>query len=447
MSLALAGLLAVVGCDATDVAPPVAEIEATPPSVRARFLGERGFRREVLEASLTEPSNTYSRDRLGAYALAEGGWDRLPAWNPRATPLGPMHARALARGEPLVLAPEVPRIWDDVVPDETGWAALGARVFERFPLRADPSIAHALGDPAFAAEVGLVAAADGSYPGLVVFEDVDGDAKLGITCGLCHIAVVDGGVELGRARRDLDYGRIRLRWHADTGVMPSPELTARMQRWGPGRADITGDDDEDPVAIPDLWRLLELDALTQAGTLQLSRAADPQARRDHDLAVLAVRQETQIIQAAGERIRPPRELAWALAVYVGDLRPPVRARGPGSERGAALFDRHCESCHRGEIGSGRAVLATRVGTNPSLANSEARGTGRYRPAPLVDVAMAAPYLHDGTVPSLDDLFDPARLDPSYARGVRGPGAVFGHVYGTELALADRRALVAYLGTR
>ncbi len=443
--------LGLLGCDAPeDRNARDAGASRSQPSARERFLGDADFRRQMLVASLTRPSNTYSRDRLGSYATADGGWDGLPEWNPRAAPFTRAHADALARGEALELDRGVARIWNGERPADGAWRALGARVFERFPLRADPSIAHALTDAAFAARVGLVPAEDGTYPGLVLFEDVDGVAKLGITCGLCHAATqVDGSVEIGRARRDLDYGRIRMRWHGDTGVALPAELAARMKRWGPGRADITGDDDEDPVAIPDLWRLLELDALTQAGTLQLSGEADPALKREHDLAILAIRQETQIIQAAGERIRPPRELAWALAEFVADLRPPARAKiaDPAIARGSRLFADNCKRCHAGEVGSGPPVAATRVGTDPSLADSEARGTGRYRPSPLVDVARAAPYLHDGTVPTLDDLLDPARLSGEYRRGVRGLGPVVGHSFGTNLASEDRLALIAYLRTR
>ncbi|MBL8942250.1 MAG: hypothetical protein JNK45_03830, partial [Myxococcales bacterium] len=81
-----------------------------------------------------------------------------------------------------------------------------------------------------------------------------------------------------------------------------------------------------------------------------------------------------------------------------------------------------------------------------LADSRARGTGKFRPAPLVAATAAAPYFHDGTVPTLDDVLDPARLQPDYARGVRAPGPVPGHAFGTELPIEQRAELLAYLRT-
>jgi hypothetical protein len=87
-----------------------------------------------------------------------------------------------------------------------------------------------------------------------------------------------------------------------------------------------------------------------------------------------------------------------------------------------------------------------VGTDTALANGGARGTGKYRPAALVRVSRAAPYFHQGAVPTLDDVLSPERLDASYTRSPLGRGPVRGHVFGTDLPKADRDALVAFLQT-
>lgn len=448
--------LSMSGCGEPPRPIPEPQPEAPAPQTdrhaefRARYLADAGFRRSTLELSLRNPDNGYSRDRLAAYGLAEAGWELLPLWNPRSIPLGRAEQAALGAGEPT-LPPATRPLWDGAMPrDDDGWLELGRRVFNELPLRADDTIAWALRDPARAAAWGLVAADDGTWPGLVVFEDVDGRSRVGITCALCHTALHEGRPWPGLARRELDYGAIRLAYHEATGVPLERELHERMARWGAGRADITGDDDEDPVAIPDLWRLLELSALTQAGTLRLDvREADDEAqRRGDDLVVLAIRQETQVIQANGERARPPRELAWALARFVSDLEPPPRpiADPTGVREGRASFDEHCRRCHDGPAHSGAPVPAEAVGTDRALADSRARGTGKFRPAPLVAVAAAAPYFHDGTVPSLADVLDPARLSVGYTRGVRGPGPVPGHAFGTDLPPAQRQAILAYLAT-
>src|SRR5205814_1995227 len=63
-------LIAIAGCAAPDEG--------------ARYLGDRGFRRERLVASLVAPENGYSRARLERYATGgEGDWEALPEWNPR----------------------------------------------------------------------------------------------------------------------------------------------------------------------------------------------------------------------------------------------------------------------------------------------------------------------------------------------------------------------------
>jgi hypothetical protein len=86
------------------------------------------------------------------------------------------------------------------------------------------------------------------------------------------------------------------------------------------------------------------------------------------------------------------------------------------------------------VGSGALVPIEEIGTDPELATGRARGTGGYRPSPLVRVADAAPYLHHGAVPTLEALLDPARVEP-------------GHRFGMDLHEAERGALLTFLRTR
>lgn len=440
-----------VGCERAPPARPAAEPAAEPARASVtpepfgeawllaqgeRYLDSAADRRRALERSLRSPENLYSRLRLGAYGLGAIGWDLLPEWNPRVQPATRATGEALAAGRGLAAVAGAPPLWDGARPDTlAGWQALGRRVFFDYPLRPEVFAEHALARPEVGAAVGLRAAADGSVPGAVVFVDVDGEARVGITCALCHVAIEGGEVVVGRARRDFDYGGMRLAYHRDTGAPLDPALARRMASWGPGRADITEDDDEDPVAIPDLWRLRELGALTQAATLRHAELGE-----DAPLA-LAIRQETQLLHANRERARPPRELAWALALFLYSLEPPPREDvvSAAAERGAALFQANCEGCHGDPGGSGAPLAAAIVGTDAALANGTSRGTGLYRPAPLHRVGDAAPYLHHGVVATLEDLFDPARL--------HGPGRIAGHEFGLELAAAERADLIAHLRTR
>jgi mono/diheme cytochrome c family protein len=337
------------------------------------------------------------------------------------------------------IPPDLPPLWDGRVPaTRAEWVALGRRVFFEYPLRAEVFMEWGLTRPAVAAAAGVERAADGAVPGLVVFANVDGKTRVGIACAICHTAVQGGAVVAGAARRSFDYGRLRLAYFDATGGPLDPRLAKRMAGWGPGRADVTEDNDEDPVAIPDLWGLRAQSALTAAGTIV---HASPLA--------LALRQETQLLHTNHQRVRPPRELAWALAMFLYALEPPPRPppRDPSKvARGASLFEAHCKRCHGNAAYGGAPMPVAQIGTDPALATGPARGTGRYRPPPLLGVADGAPYLHHGAVASLDELLSPARLAPDYRAGRLGPGPIPGHRPGMELGDADRAALIAFLET-
>ena len=173
------------------------------------------------------------------------------------------------------------------------WVALGREVFFRYPMRADVIAKYAVEHPAEAATRGVVKLPDGTYPGLVHFVDIDGKEALGITCALCHSSS-DGsatGLLVGEARKSFDFGALRLAHAASVKGTIEPELARRMRLWGPGRADVTEDDDEDPVAIPDLWGLRHQTHLTQAGTI-----------RHEGPSALAIRQETQLLTSNHQKL-------------------------------------------------------------------------------------------------------------------------------------------------
>lgn len=353
----------------------------------------------------------------------------MPEWNPRSIAL-PADLSKIGN--------DVAPLWNGVKPTTSAeWVALGRQVFFAYPLRAEPLAEFAIKTPVLAEETGVERDDRGAYPGLVSFVDIDGRKRIGITCALCHTAVIDGRVHEGVARRRFDYGRLRIAYHRETKEPVDPDLARRMATWGPGRADVTEDVDEDPVAIPDLFGLREQTALTQAGTI-----------RHHTPVALAIRQETQLLHSNHERVRPPRVLAWALAMYLYSLAPeqPAKEQTVAVRQGAALFARHCAECHSNPAYGGAPVAATTIGTDLSLARGAARGTGNYRPPALLRVAGAAPYLHHGAVATLEDLFSSERLEPTFNRSPLGPGPVPGHEYGVRWPESDRTALIAWLRT-
>jgi len=405
-----------------------------------RFLDDTAYRRAALERSLTNHDNVYSKLRLATYGLGTAGWDKLPVWNPRSRRVDAALASVLARGEIPTVGVEQDRLWDGVEPTTmAGWAELGRRVFFEYPMRAEVFLEFGLTKPTLADAVGIERTSSGDLPGLVVFQNVDGESRVGMTCAICHSSVRDGELVAGAARRSFDYGKLRLEYFAETGEFLDPRFAERMATWGPGRADVSEDDDEDPVAIPDLWGIQAQSWLTQAGTI----------RHENPIA-LAIRQDTQLTDSNHGLIRPPRELAWALAMYIYSLTPPPRQPASSSPsqlaQGERVFAENCGRCHANEAYGGRVIATKIIGTDPELAVGRGRGTGGYRVPTLLAVADGAPYLHDGSVASLEELLSPARLETSYAGGVFGAGAVMGHSAGTKLAAADKQALLAFLHT-
>ena len=97
------------------------------------------------------------------------------------------------------------------------------------------------------------------------------------------------------------------------------------------------------------------------------------------------------------------------------------------------------------------MLDVRVGTDPTLTMRTRRGTGYYKIPSLRGVWYRGPFEHSGSVATLEDWFDPARLRDDYVpTGFKGAGiatrAVPGHRFGLALSAADKAALIAFLKT-
>jgi hypothetical protein len=64
--------------------------------------------------------------------------------------------------------------------------------------------------------------------------------------------------------------------------------------------------------------------------------------------------------------------------------------------------------------------------------------------------LEAAFLHDGSIGSLEEFFDPARLKPEFRSSnwspLTKPHAVEGHPFGLTLKPDERGALIAYLKT-
>ncbi|WP_324806990.1 c-type cytochrome [Sphingomonas sp. LY29] len=274
-----------------------------------------------------------------------------------------------------------------------------------------------------------------------------------------------------------------------------------------------GPQDDGAVSIPGLadrvWRTSFLaDGAYAPPDARSGPTVAPQIDPAHLRELAAI---TTFFTVPSMGVRPEKAIgaldeSEAIFTWLKDLRLqpfPGTSDRPAAERGSGLYERQCASCHGSyrERG-GRPVLAAfpnwigDVGTDPLRARlfdeplakavraSSYRDlisvrTGRgYAAPPLAGVWSTAPYLHNGSVPTLAALLDPERrpqrfmvgghsLDfesggirlaadgryPAASRPTSAPvwydtrkagRANSGHRYGENLTPDQRRALIEFL---
>ena len=175
------------------------------------------------------------------------------------------------------------------------------------------------------------------------------------------------------------------------------------------------------------------------------------------------------------------EQLYALGNYIYSLKPPrnpnlprTRAEKRLVERGRDIFmdgDNRCAICHdpkqdytnnklvaapgfqvSEDHPEREAIMRQRVNTDSTLTLATRRGTGLYKVPSLAGVWYRGPFEHNGSCATLEDWFDPARLNQDYVptgwRGIPGTKtrAVKGHEFGLDLSSEERKALIAFLKT-
>jgi mono/diheme cytochrome c family protein len=425
-AVAAFGLVSLLGCGL----PPSA-IDQT-----SGFLNDPAFGRAEMIASLVNPDNGYSSLRLAHYATGQAGdWDRLPEWNPSAEPIaageldapgGASPDQLSSQAAPLTPPPAVRSL------DDPALVALGQAAFERYPMQLSQYLSVALTSRAAAAQYGLWIDETRGVGGLVRARMADGSGALALTCSSCHASNGAGGISPGVPNAQLDLGAAILEAQ---GIPPAFSQDPHAV-WGPGRVDVTTAAGTEPARIPDLRPVRWLTYLQQDATLRV-----------RDVTTLAIRIETLILTAGNEQVRPPRIIALALAAYIDSLAaslPSSDDAAAASPPGASVFQSSCAGCHTPPELTGPPVPLAIIGTDPVFGLSADRGTGSYRVPSLHGVGTRGPLLHDGTLPSVDAMFDPARVTDAFTGKLHGIGAVPGHTYGLDLPDGDRRDLVTYL---
>jgi mono/diheme cytochrome c family protein len=170
--------------------------------------------------------------------------------------------------------------------------------------------------------------------------------------------------------------------------------------------------------------------------------------------------------------RLPDEALYALALYIYSLQPPPNpnARDEKARAGEKIFVRErCAGCHTPPLYTSNKltlaqgftapkdkpvtldVLQMSVGTDPGLALDTRKGTGYYKVPSLKGLWYRGHYLHDGSVASLEEMFNPGRLQDSHLPGGWTPPgtkarAIKGHEFGLKLDPTEREQLIAFLRT-
>ena len=290
----------------------------------------------------------------------------------------------------------------------------------------------------------------------------------------------------------------------------SPILGAGVPRWGRGRVDTFN-----PYkAVQFNWPLDRLPASELIGASDFPSLWNQQPREGLQLhwdgnndsvdernlsAGLGAGITPVTVDHAG--IRRVRDWTWTLPPppYPYEINRELAARGAG------IYAQQCAQCHadhrfregiRSGSGVGQVVQASDIGTDRHRLDSYTaafaanqyslfpdstyrfrrfRKTNGYANHPLDGIWARAPYLHNGSVPTLRDLLEPAERRPAvFHRGYdvydrervgfvtnvpeeRGrtyfrydtsiPGnSNAGHAYGTGLPDADKQAVVEYMKT-
>lgn len=268
------------------------------------------------------------------------------------------------------------------------------------------------------------------------------------------------------------------------------------------------------TSIPDLghrtWRTsLLYDASYAVPGRPRTRAmgeADVDAAHLRSLAAIATFFTVPSMGVTPERAMERVGRAEAVMAFLHRYRPPPFP-GPvdaaAARRGQGLYARHCAACHgsydgsaerprllsfpnwTGDPGTDRQrlrvfdrSLVAAVAAGPYRDRIAAQATGRYAAPPLTGLWASAPYLHNGSVPTIAALLDPVarprrflvgghgldfeRLGIALTEGggypagyrpwsrpawtdVAAPGrSNAGHLYGTGLSAGERAALIEYL---
>ncbi|MEA5623102.1 c-type cytochrome [Nostoc sp. UHCC 0251] len=272
--------------------------------------------------------------------------------------------------------------------------------------------------------------------------------------------------------------------------------TDSRPNWGPGRIDPFN-----PVKFTTL-KLPKDDTIGNSDMMPLWNEKQHQNFALHWDGLETSLRETVQTGAIGDGATKeslPVEDLQRVEDYISELPPPKYPFAVDDQiatQGKAIFNNTCASCHAfGGERTGKVIPVEEVGTDRHRLDmwtqqaadtynkfgdgyawdfNQLRKTNGYVSVSLDGLWLRAPYLHNGSVPSLQDLLEkPEDRPQSFYRGfdvydqnkvgfisegeeaqrvgfkydISVPGnSNQGHIYGTDLPVKDKQALVEYLKT-
>ena len=236
-----------------------------------------------------------------------------------------------------------------------------------------------------------------------------------------------------------------------------------------------------PVQIPDLIGVRERRYLDRTGLVQHRGTADLMRYAALNQGAEKLSDYDGFVPSAGSNgeLPAPESLfrysdaqLYALAQFVYSLEPPTNPNpfDDLAKKGQKVFAAEgCAKCHKPPLYTNNRLVAVpgfdvpaehrelydimrqRIGTDPTLSLTTRRGTGYYKVPSLLGVWYRGPFTHDGSIATLEDWFDPERLENDYVptgwRGpAEGPRPILGHEFGLDLSAENRKALIAFLMT-
>lgn len=294
-------------------------------------------------------------------------------------------------------------------------------------------------------------------------------------------AIRDGSPEAFQKLVDVWWERYGTPWLVSKEEfekrLTKDELIRMVEALPPGVFQRQGTSYDHPVRVPSLVGVADLKYLDATGLVR--------NRSIGDIMRYAVINEGLDMSAYYGDFQPDRlgalgfgadpgtrysdEQLYALALYIESLKPPPNPNpfDEHARRGQQIFkDEGCPVCHtpplytnnklnpvRGfkvpdDLRNTDAIMNTSVGTDPTLALATRRGTGFYKVPSLRGVWYRTGFGHGGQAATLEEWFDPARLEDNYIpKGFHlGPGPIEGHEKGLDLTPEEKRDLIAFLKT-